>query len=304
MLRVKGLLHYGLQVPSPDKGANFYSAFGLETLERDNAIVVRCDGREQDQTVLLEGRVKRLHHVAFAVEPDSLPEWQRYLEGLGLKLLDAPIEVQGGLWFRDHEDNLVNLRDEGIARWREFATTDAQDANVGDRVRRIDQARWLNADEKPRPQRLGHMLIFSSDLAASEAFYTRTLGLRLSDRIRGIATFMNSGPGDHHVFGFVPAAHPGLHHSSWMVADIDQIAMGARNMAAAGYTKGWGLGRHTLGSNLFHYIQDPWGSWIEYSGDMDCITEDWKPNDWDCPPAVWCPEMPADFITNQEEKPA
>ena len=258
-----------------------------------------------DQTVLTEGPVKRLDHVAFAVEPDSLPDWQRHLEGLGLKLLDGPAEVPGGLWLRDHEDNLINLRDEGIVPWREFGTTDAQDANVGDRVRRIDQARWLTADEQPRPQRLGHMLIFSTDPAASEVFYTRTLGLRLSDRIRNGPVFMNSGPGDHHVFGFVPGTHPGLHHSSWMVAGIDQIAMGARTMAEAGYTKGWGLGRHTLGSNLFHYIQDPWGSWIEYSGDMDCITEDWKPNDWDIPAAVWGPgEPPADFITNQEEKPA
>ena len=303
MLRVKGLLHYGLQVPSLDAGAGFYSAFGLETAERDDAVVIRCDGRAQDQTVLMEGPVKRLHHVAFAVEPDSLPEWQRHIEGMGLKLLDAPAQVPGGLWLRDHEGNLINLRDEGIAPWRDFGTTDAQDVNVGDRVRRVDQARWLNAREKPCPQRLGHMLIFSSDLDASEAFYAHTLGLRLSDRIRGIATFMNSGPGDHHVFGFVPATHHGLHHSSWMVADIDQIAMGAQTMADAGYSKGWGLGRHTLGSNLFHYIQDPWGSWIEYSSDMDCITENWQPSDWDCPAAVWSPEMPGDFITNQEEKP-
>ena len=50
MLRVKGLLHYGLQVPSLDTGASFYGAFGLETAERGNAVVIRCDGREQDQT--------------------------------------------------------------------------------------------------------------------------------------------------------------------------------------------------------------------------------------------------------------
>jgi catechol-2,3-dioxygenase len=280
MLRVKGLLHYGLQVPSLDTGQSFYDTFGLRTAERDNALVVRCDGREQDQAVLLEGPVKRLHHVAFAVEPDSLPDWQRHLEGLGVRLLDAPAQLPGGLWFRDHE------------------------GNFGDRVRRVDQARWLTADEKPRPRRLGHMLIFSTDLDASEAYYARTLGLRLSDRIRGMATFMNSGPGDHHVFGFVPATHPGLHHSSWEVADIDQIAMGAQTMAAAGHSHGWGLGRHTLGSNFFHYIQDPWGSWIEYSSDMDCITESWKAGDWDCPPAVWSPEIPADFIVKQGEKPS
>jgi catechol 2,3-dioxygenase-like lactoylglutathione lyase family enzyme len=97
MLRVKGLLHYGLQVPSLDTGASFYNAFGLETAERGNAVVIRCDGREQDQTVLMEGATKQLHHVAFAVEPDSLIEWQGHLEGLGVKLLDAPADVPGGL---------------------------------------------------------------------------------------------------------------------------------------------------------------------------------------------------------------
>ncbi|MFK0114191.1 VOC family protein [Streptomyces sp. NPDC091217] len=298
-----GLLYYGLQVPSLEVGEGFYNAFGLGTAERGNALVVRCDGREQDQTVLLEGPSKRLHHVAFAVEPGSLPEWQRHLEGLGVRLLDAPAETPGGLWLRDHEGNLLNLRDDPIAPWRRFGTTDAQEVNFGDQVRRVDQARWLTADELPRPQRLGHMLIFSTDLAASEAFYARTLGLRLSDRLTGMATFMNSGPGDHHVFGFVHGTHPGLQHSSWMVSDIDQVAMGARNMADAGHAIGWGLGRHTLGSNFFHYIQDPWGSWIEYSSDMDCITENWKAGDWDCHPAVWAPEMPADFAVNLEEKP-
>jgi len=304
MLRVTGLLHYGLEVPALDAGQAFYSAFGLQAQERGNAVVVRCDGRDLDQTVLMEGPVKRLHHVAFAVEPGSLPEWQRHLESSGIKLEDAPRELSGGLWLRDGEGNLLNLREDELRPWRAFGTTDDHEANLGDRIRRVDRARWLNADERPRPSRLGHMLIFSTDLDASEAFYTRALGLRLSDRIRGMATFMNSGPGDHHVFGFVPGTHPGLHHSSWTVADIDQIAMGARTMADAGHAVGWGLGRHTLGSNLFHYIRDPWRSWIEYSSDMDCITEGWKASDWDCPPAVWGPEIPADFITNNEAKPA
>jgi|SRR5450631_1169368 hypothetical protein len=35
----------------------------------------------------------------------------------------------------------------------------------------------------------------------------------------------------------------------------------------------WGVGRHTIGSNFFHYIQDPWGSWFEYYSDMDFIDD-------------------------------
>ena len=45
-------------------------------------------------------------------------------------------------------------------------------------------------------------------------------------------------------------------------------------MADKGYTKGWGLGRHVLGSNYFHYVRDPWGSFSEYSCDIDYIPKD------------------------------
>ena len=39
-------------------------------------------------------------------------------------------------------------------------------------------------------------------------------------------------------------------------------------MADQGHGKGWGLGRHVLGSNYFHYVQDPWGRFAEYSCDI------------------------------------
>jgi catechol-2,3-dioxygenase len=300
-MRVKGLAHYGLEVPSLEASLDFYRAFGLQAEERDASLVVRCDGRDQDQTVLVEGPRKRLHHVAFAAEEGSLPDWQRHLEGLGVAITDAPGGLAGdGLWFRDPDGNRVTLREGGLAPWRSFGDVPM---NIGDDVRRVDQARWQSAGNKPAPRRLGHALIFTSDIARSEDFYRRALGLRLSDRIRGKATFMNAGPGDHHVFGFIASTHPGLHHSSWEVADIDQIAVGAQAMAESGYRYGWGLGRHTLGSNFFHYIRDPWGSWIEYFSDIDKITESWQAHDWDIPPAVWCPMMPEEFLHNEEDKP-
>jgi len=300
-MRVKGLTHYGLEVPSLEAGQSFYRTFGLQVIEHDGALMVRCEGRDQDQTVLTEGAKKRLHHVAFAVDEGSLPEWQRHLESLRVTITDPPAGVPGdGLWFRDPDGNQVTLLEGALAPWRSFGD---YPMNVGDEVRRVDRARWQTAGEKPAPRRLGHMLIFTSDIARAEDFYGRVLGLRLSDRIPGLATFMNAGTGDHHVFGFIASTHPGLHHSSWEVANIDQIAVGAQSMAESGYRTGWGLGRHTLGSNFFHYVRDPWGSWIEYFSDMDRITENWQARDWDIPPAVWCPVMPGEFLHNEEDKP-
>ena len=55
------------------------------------------------------------------------------------------------------------------------------------------------------------------------------------------------------------------------MSGIDDIGLGAMHMAGKGYSKGWGLGRHVLGSNYFHYVRDPWGSYAEYSCDIDYI---------------------------------
>jgi hypothetical protein len=75
-------------------------------------------------------------------------------------------------------------------------------------------------------------------------------------------------------------------------------------MADKGFRAGWGLGRHVLGSNYFHYVRDPWGSYAEYSSDIDYIPVD---HDWesgDHPPEdsfyVWGPVPPSDFAFNHE----
>ncbi|WP_438486776.1 VOC family protein [Streptomyces sp. S186] len=301
-MRVSSLLHYGLQVPDVSRGGRFYEDFGLSVTERGKGLAVRCDGQDLDRTLLLEGPDKRLHHVAFGVAPGALPEMQRRLEGLGVRLEDAPSdEVEGGLWLRDPDGNRITIREESPSLPCPAA---APPMNVPGDYRRLGEARWLTADVPARPRRLGHVLIFSSDVARSERFYGRVLGLGVSDRVPGVVTFMNCGPGDHHVFGLVQSTHPGLHHSSWEVGSVDEMVLGARNLAERGSELSWGLGRHTFGSNLFHYIRDPWGSWAEYFLDMDQITADWAPRDWqDVPTAVWCPLRPAEFTENLEPAP-
>ena len=71
-----------------------------------------------------------------------------------------------------------------------------------------------------------------------------------------------------------------------------------------GYSKGWGLGRHVLGSNYFHYVRDPWGSFAEYSCDIDYIPRedrwpaaDHKPEDSFY---LWGPDVPPEFTVNYE----
>ena len=75
-------------------------------------------------------------------------------------------------------------------------------------------------------------------------------------------------------------------------------------MAEAGFRRGWGLGRHVLGSNYFHYVRDPWGSFAEYSADIDYVPARQVWDAKDHPPEnsfyLWGPTPPDDFVANTE----
>ena len=100
---------------------------------------------------------------------------------------------------------------------------------------------------------------------------------------------------DHHMLAFVKSDGPGMHHCSWDVGSINDIGVGATYMADKGFAYGWGLGRHVLGSNYFHYIRDPWGSWVEMYADMDKITDAWVTRDWNELPYIWGPGWSPEF---------
>ena len=75
-------------------------------------------------------------------------------------------------------------------------------------------------------------------------------------------------------------------------------------MAANGYAAGWGFGRHVLGSNYFHYVRDPWGSYSEYSCGIDYVPPgfEWVASDNESTDSLYLfgPTVPSDFVTNYE----
>jgi catechol 2,3-dioxygenase len=96
----------------------------------------------------------------------------------------------------------------------------------------------------------------------------------------------------------------GYHHSAWEVGSISEVGLGAMQMAESGYARGWGLGRHVLGSNYFHYVRDPWGSYSEFSFGIDYIPADllWTASTPDPQNSLylWGPPPPEDFTENYE----
>lgn len=53
------------------------------------------------------------------------------------------------------------------------------------------------------------------------------------------------------------------------MSGVDQVGLGAVQIAAAEYHDGRARAVHVLGSNYFHYVRAPWGSFAEYSAHID-----------------------------------
>ena len=295
---ISGLHHYALEVPDLAVAEGFLQDFGLETGEKDGSLVAQCPGRSQEQVRLLEAPAKRLHHVSFTLQPGTLDSVREALERAGTPVIEPPAGAdQAGLWVRDPDGTPVQLLDEAPAPARPAAEVPV---NIGGSRQRVGVAQWRLLTQDVLPRRLGHTLLFTAQPQEMTEFYTGVLGLRVSDRIRGLVTFLNAGPGDHHVFGFIASSHRGFHHASFEVPSIDAIALGADRMRARGRAAGWGLGRHTIGSNFFHYNPDPWGSWIEWFSDIDQIDDCWVAGEWEVPPHLWGAPPPQTFLANAE----
>jgi catechol 2,3-dioxygenase-like lactoylglutathione lyase family enzyme len=301
-MAVRALLHYALEVPDQTVGEKFYRSFGLvEQGGRNGAVQLRPAPLARQSVLLYGGPKKRLHHLAFGAPGD---EYQATLESIrraGVREVDPPRGApEGGFWLRDPDGNLVTVRDEG-------AETPPADPPLrlnspGHIGRQVDRGA-PEADVKARPRRLGHVLFFTPDVGRQLDFYTRVLGMKLSDRCQSIIAFLRCST-DHHNVAFLTSPGPGFHHASFEVGSVDEIAMGAVRMQQAGFEPGWGLGRHVIGSNFFYYIRDPWGSFAEYFHDLDYIPEQcaWEPRDFPEGDALyrWGPPVPEDFGRNRE----
>jgi len=303
---VLGALSLTLDVPGLDEGLKFYTDAGLEA-SREGAIArFRCAGQNRESIVLRGGAPKkRLHHIT--LRADGLDDIARRTPGAGGSVVAAPAGMagDGGLWVRDPHGLLVHL----VERLPDapLAATPAFEINGPGRVVRKRRSAVLASSAYPpvKPLRLGHILLFTPDVPASVKFLVEALGMGLADRSQDVIAFCCARrESDHHVVAFAKSPGIGFHHASFQVADPDEVGRAGRALLDKAGRGDWGFGRHTIGSNFFHYIQDPWGSWFEYYADMDYIDEYalWTPTNYALVDSLssWGPKTPDDFVHNYE----
>jgi catechol 2,3-dioxygenase-like lactoylglutathione lyase family enzyme len=301
VLGVHSLDHFAFSVPDLEAAKFFYTEFGLDVKETGETLELYTFGHSHRWAVIHKGAHKKLNYLSFGVFEDDLQRFRTHFEQQGIARISPPLGMESnGIWISSPDGVPFELRVAEKTTPDTKCLFSATSAGPG-------ESGAISRSKAPRvqPRRLSHFLMFSTDVARDIAFLRDVLGLRLSDHSGDIVAFLHGVHGsDHHLIALAKSNAPGMHHSSWDVRSVQEVGLGAAHMEQKGFAKGWGLGRHVLGANYFHYVRDPWGSYAEYSCDIDFIpaTHDWPAADHD--PAdslyLWGPPVPTDFVHNFE----
>ena len=208
--RVLGMHGFGLEVPDLDEAEKYYTAFGLVLRHKGECLAFACPGRDQDEVVIAKGVKKRLHHVAFSINPNQVEGFKTALRDRNIRFREQPPRggYSEGLWFLDPWGTWLNLVPRLPAPPRDVQRDFA--SNEFGEKKRISIAGFRRLDTSGLPRKLGHIVMFTPDWAKAEAYYTDVLGLQVTERAVGKVSFFNAPLGDswdHHCFAIL--ANPG-----------------------------------------------------------------------------------------------
>ncbi|MCB1250481.1 MAG: VOC family protein [Acidimicrobiales bacterium] len=282
-------------VPDVAAASAFYAAFGLID-DGDGWFVTRDGGR---QLRLVPAPRRGLRRLGLAAgSPDDLDRIARSLAALDIDVAHDR---------RSDECLVLTEPATGLPIELEVAAP-VQAAGVlpspvanrpGDAPRRGRPADGVRRTEPVRPSNLTHLVLGTPDFATTLGVLTDGLGLEISDQLPGVIAFTRAGE-VHHTVAVQAAPGPQLHHVAYEVDDADEVGRGASALLMDDPGRHvWGMGRHAIGSNVFWYLRDPAGNFVEYTADVDRIDDgDYHPEPWQGHQFLysWGPPPPAEFL--------
>lgn len=300
---VHSIDRFVFSVPDLREAQRFYRAFGLDVRRDGRCLALHTFGHPHCWAQVHEsGQPKRLEYVRYGMPEEQMGAMRERVRAAGLEADPHPLGDAQGMWLSNPDGTRLQIvAAPKVSPSHKSARSPAPLVAPGQGA-----APARSRMQPVRPRYLSHLLFFTPDVPRMITFSQDILGLRLSDHCGDIIAFLHGAHGsDHHLVAFAKSHGPGLHHSSWDVGSVEEVGCGSEQMRNAGHGQGWGVGRHVLGSNYFYYVRDPWGSYAEYSHDIDFVPagSNWPAADH--PPEdalyVWGPSVPADFITNLEQ---
>ena len=282
-------LAYGrLRSPDLDKQEEFLTAFGMVRADRTkNALYMRGTDPAHHLHVTELGEPK---FVGIAFHAGSLEDLEKLARVEGASPIEEIDEPGGGKRVRltDPDGYQIEII-HGMEQLPKIPLN-RPPVNTGeDKTQRRNALYYKGVERGPsHVKRFGHFVLMTPNFEKMLGWYRDTLGFRCSDDVYAdskdniVGSFNRLDRGDdyvdHHAFFCIRGDKSGLNHFSYEAADIDDIMIGHEHMKSKGYEHFWGIGRHSLGSQVFDYWGDPWGRVHEHWADTDVLNASIPPN--------------------------
>ncbi|MEW5422740.1 VOC family protein [Amorphus sp. 3PC139-8] len=122
------------------------------------------------------------------------------------------------------------------------------------------------------PRKISHVVLNTPDMEATQDWYCKVLGFRVSDYSADQMVFLRCSS-DHHSIALVRAPYASVNHVAFEMPDLDSFMRGIGRMKQKGQVPSWGPGRHGPGNNPFAYFVSPSGFVIEFTSELQQIDE-------------------------------
>ncbi|WP_432825926.1 VOC family protein [Dactylosporangium sp. CA-092794] len=268
---LSGLRHVALAVPDLHRTVAFYEGiWGLYRIADDRGVVFLGSVGSPEPFVirLRQATDKRIDVVAFAAKSRrSVDTLFEELATAGVKMVRSPgpLDTPGGgygMRFFDIDGRLIEVS-------ADVAPKPFRDLEEGESI----------------PRKLSHVVLNSTDVRRTIAWYQRHLAFRLSDWLTERMAFLRLSS-DHHCLSIAQRDKVTLNHISFEMRGLDEYMRGTGRLLRHGHAALWGPGRHSAGDNTFSYFADPFGNVVEYTTELECIADEdaWTPRIWPATP--------------------
>lgn len=254
------LHHLALGSPDPRALATFHErVMGLALRDTPGGILGEASGR---RTYFVPGEANTLAFAGFAVDDAGS------LQALKARLRDA------GWPFEEWAEGTELLAPGAIA------IDDPDDHRLFFGLPRPDPV----SSGEHLTARLQHVVVASTDAQRLSGFYQSVLGFKLSDNVLDdvgeLRTAFLRCSEEHHSFAVFQASSNRFDHHCYEAGDWGLIRDWGDHFARKHVKVEWGPGRHGPGNNLFLFIHDLDGNWLEISAELEIVAHDRPVGEW------------------------
>ena len=262
-----------LVVKDLSESIEFYTkTWGLHVVHQGEHLVqLRARGQEHHVLELHQGSAPGLHSITWGAESqDDVKRMCERLKGLGIAIHFEPHELN------DHSGGF------GFA----FVDPEGRIHQVVSGSKTHTPLHIESLADDACPTQLSHVVVNSLDIAGMTDFLQSVLGFKLSDSTHKMRFFRCNN--NHHSIALADFGNVSLNHVAFEMGSWNELMFGVGRVKLAGYPLQWGLGRHGPGDNIFSYFLDPNGLVVEYTAEVQQITNpSWvpgTPEQWARPP--------------------